>query len=215
MKSSNSNSWLLLLTASLHPTTAKDLTRRRLGNNNNNESQIQRHSLRDSFYDLSSLTDREKRDVIQTAIRMRSVGDSIDWEEQKNKYREAVTTYQLQIHDEAASQEQSIQSTKTNQQRHLQKSIDGDVFDSYEYSTGSCPQAGSLGVPCPPSDLPELCNKYNRDTSSFRACLDACAPAFCCIHDADRELNFLAPNCNTDENCPGYNWCYIGEWWIE
>lgn len=101
--------------------------------------------------------------------------------------------------------------------RHLQtgnpiNNIDGDVFGGYEYSRGACPGAGSLGVPCAPDDLPSLCDKYDRESGSFRACLNACKPAFCCIHDAPRDLNPRAPNCNTDENCGQYNYCYIA-WW--
>jgi len=90
--------------------------------------------------------------------------------------------------------------------------LDGDVFDGYEYSKGACPNAGKRGVPCAPPNLSALCNKYDRSDGSFRACLDACAPAFCCIHDAPRNLNPMAPNCNDDENCSQYNYCYIA-WW--
>ncbi|KAL7554017.1 hypothetical protein ACHAWF_017379 [Thalassiosira exigua] len=102
---------------------------------------------------------------------------------------------------------------RTSRRRRLQDNgIDGDVFDGYTYSLGACPDDGSLGVPCAPDDLPRLCNKYDRDEGSFRACMDACAPAFCCIHDAPPDLNTFAPNCHQDENCPQYNYCYIA-WW--
>ena len=138
--------------------------------------------------------------------------------------------------------------------------VDGDVFDGYEYKKGSnCQQsADSGGVPCAPTNLQELCNKYDRSNGSFRECLNACKPAFCkyrlllflllhnciygclfyvfthmhsnqhsfvprpihlscklligCIHDADPQLNYLAPSCNTDANCPAYAYCYI-VWW--
>lgn len=90
--------------------------------------------------------------------------------------------------------------------------IDGDVFDGYKYSKGACPNAGSLGVPCAPDNISALCNKYDRTEGSFSDCIDACRPAFCCIHDAPRDLNLYAPNCNTDENCSQYNYCYIA-WW--
>ena len=33
-----------------------------------------------------------------------------------------------------------------------------------------------------------------------------------CIHYADPKLNYLAPSCNTDANCPAYAYCYI-VWW--
>eukprot|EP00571_Detonula_confervacea_P009877 CAMPEP_0172302018 /NCGR_PEP_ID=MMETSP1058-20130122/3786_1 /TAXON_ID=83371 /ORGANISM="Detonula confervacea, Strain CCMP 353" /LENGTH=385 /DNA_ID=CAMNT_0013012345 /DNA_START=66 /DNA_END=1220 /DNA_ORIENTATION=+ len=103
---------------------------------------------------------------------------------------------------------------KQTSRRRLQETnnIDGDVFDGYEYSKGACPNVGSLGVPCAPDNIASLCNKYDRTNGSFRACIDACKPAFCCIHDAPRQLNTFAPNCNTDENCDQYNYCYIA-WW--
>ena len=109
------------------------------------------------------------------------------------------------------SEQPIIQKT---QRRRLQvlNNIDGEVFDGYEYTKGSCPNPGSRGVPCAPTNISSLCNKYDRSNGSFRACLDACKPAFCCIHDAPRDRNFLAPNCNDDENCPQYNYCYIA-WW--
>lgn len=97
--------------------------------------------------------------------------------------------------------------------RRLQENdIDGDVFDGYEYDQGACPNAGSLDVPCAPSNLSSICNKYDDVNGSFEECLEACKPAFCCIHDAPRESNYLSPNCNTDENCPQYSYCYI-VWW--
>ena len=90
---------------------------------------------------------------------------------------------------------------------------DGDVFDGYEYAKGSnCDTAGDGAVPCAPDNLQSLCNKYDRTSGSFRACLNACKPAFCCIHDAPADANYLAPNCNDDPNCPAYSYCYIA-WW--
>jgi len=142
--------------------------------------------------------------MIQTAYKVMRYDGNIDWDTQKDKFRAAVW------HDLGNTNNEEV--TATTQHRRLQKSVDGDVFDGYEYSKGNCPDAGSLGVPCAPDNLFELCNKYDRNNGSFRKCYEACGPAFCCIHDADRELNYLAPNCNTDENCSGYNWCYIA-WW--
>ena len=105
--------------------------------------------------------------------------------------------------------------SRARRRRLKGSAIDGDVFDEYEYAAGACPEAGALGVPCAPDDLARRCNKYDREQGSFRACLAACAPAFCCIHDAPREENFLAPNCNTDENCAQYDYCYIAWWKLE
>ena len=95
--------------------------------------------------------------------------------------------------------------------RNLAK-VDGDIFGGYEYSKGNCPKAGKEGVPCAPKNLDRLCNKYDRDSGSFEACVDACEPAICCIHSAPARTNDLAPTCNKDENCAQYNYCYIA-WW--
>jgi hypothetical protein len=225
MKSTNSASLLLLLSAT-QPINARELIRRHLGseaasnqaNDSDGSSKIQH-----SFYDLSPLSSQEKIDLLRTAIKVTKLGDSIDWDEQKDKFREAIwrdlgpksdndaSTFAVNSSEDVSTAKQQSKEASSSH-RHLQKSIDGDVFDQYEYSKGACPSAGSLGVPCAPDNLPELCNKYNRDSGSFSACVDACKPGFCCVHDADRELNSMAPNCNTDENCPGYNWCYIA-WW--
>jgi hypothetical protein len=219
MKRTNSASLLLLLSAA-QPLNARELIRRHLGseaassqpNNDNGSISTKQHS----FYDLSSLSSQEKIDLLQTAIQVTKLGDSIDWDEQKDKFREAVWRDLGPKSDIDASNDASQRPKETtassSSSRRLQKSFEGDVFGQYEYSQGACPNAGSLGVPCAPSNLSELCNKYNRDSGSFKECVNACKPGFCCVHDADRELNFLAPNCNTDENCPGYNWCYIA-WW--
>mmetsp|Transcript_21416 Transcript_21416/g.36493 ORF Transcript_21416/g.36493 Transcript_21416/m.36493 type:complete len:182 (-) Transcript_21416:765-1310(-) len=80
----------------------------------------------------------------------------------------------------------------------------------YDYGRGNCPSPGSLGVPCAPSNLSSLCNKFDRVNGRISRCLLACAPSFCCIHDASQ--NEFAPSCNTDENCRQYAPCYI-VWW--
>ena len=86
------------------------------------------------------------------------------------------------------------------------------IYIPYRYSRGNCPGPGSSGVPCAENEnLYEKCNKYSLN-SSFRACYESCKPSFCCIHDADRTLNYYSPNCNTDENCAQYAYCYI-VWW--
>ena len=120
---------------------------------------------------------------------------------------------QPQPQPQLQQQQPSAPQTPPPHGRRLQtNTIDSAVFDAYEYSKGSCPDAGQLGVPCAPDNLSSLCNKYDRTTGSFRECLNACKPAFCCIHDAPPDLNFLAPNCNADSNCAQYNYCYIA-WW--
>mmetsp|Transcript_10902 Transcript_10902/g.16837 ORF Transcript_10902/g.16837 Transcript_10902/m.16837 type:complete len:390 (+) Transcript_10902:118-1287(+) len=83
----------------------------------------------------------------------------------------------------------------------------------YFYNQGNCPNAGSFGVPCAPSNLADVCNKYNRASGSLRSCLLACEPSICCIHDAPESDPPLGlANCNQDENCAQYAPCYI-VWW--
>jgi len=84
--------------------------------------------------------------------------------------------------------------------------------DVYKYKTGSCPEAGSLGVPCAEElNLRKVCDKYDK-YGSFRRCWESCKPSFCCIHDADPSLNPDAASCSADENCAQYAYCYI-VWW--
>lgn len=213
MRNSISPSLLILLSLLQH-TSGREYARRRLANEYNQSPQDEKSSSSDktSFYDLSPLTQAEKLQMIQAAITVNKLGDSIDWDEQRDKFHEAMWHDMGGSKAESNKRESTKLIAKTSRRLQSSSNIDGDVFDQYEYSTGNCPDAGSLGVPCAPENLAQLCNKYDRENGSFRACFDACAPAFCCVHDADRELNFMAPNCNTDENCAGYNWCYIA-WW--
>jgi len=85
-------------------------------------------------------------------------------------------------------------------------------LDIYKYDSGSCPSAGALGVPCAEKlNLRRVCDKYD-DLGSFRTCWEVCKPSFCCIHDADPDLNPTAASCKEDENCAQYAYCYI-VWW--
>ncbi|KAK1745366.1 hypothetical protein QTG54_003290 [Skeletonema marinoi] len=163
-----------------------------------------------SFYDLDAFTAKEKDEMIDMIYSLRDSQDSIDWDAHRDNYEQAV---KQSMSRSQQSSDEHAQPLATN--RALQgggDDFDGDVFDQYEYSKGNCPNSGSLGVPCAPDNLPFLCNKYNRDEGSFRECLSVCKPGFCCIHNAPPDLNWMAPNCNTDENCAQYNWCYIA-WW--
>lgn len=219
----------------LPSSVAEDNTRRGLGQQPQDVGTTtdQASEQSDSFYDLSPLTNSEKLQIIKKAYAITQLGDAIDWEKQRDGFRDTVLrdaehkrrndgnddVYDGKTDDTlngdnivSSSNEPKSLRTGNNLQTSRRLNIDGDVFDRYEYSKGACPKKGSLGVPCAPDNLAEVCNKYDRDNGSFRACFDACAPGFCCIHDADRELNFLAPNCNTDENCAAYNYCYIA-WW--
>jgi len=182
------------------------------------------------FYDLDSLSDAEKLDVIKKAYYLSQV--EVDWRERYDLLMRTVhatkheqnliehsfgndDAYNGNIDDTLDSNTEAshMDPVLISNRRRLQKNnYDKDVFGGYEYDKGNCPNAGSLGVPCAPNNIARLCNKYDRNNGSLKACIDACSPAFCCIHDAPRQANFLAPNCNTDENCAQYNYCYIA-WW--
>jgi len=165
-----------------------------------------------SFYNLDAFTAKEKDEMVELIYSLRDSNDSIDWDAHRDNYDQAVKQ-SMSRSQQSSDEPQQPPSLAAN--RALQaggNDFDGDVFDQYEYSKGACPNSGSEGVPCAPDNLPLLCNKYNREDGSFRDCLDACKPGFCCIHNAPRDLNWYSPNCNTDENCAQYNWCYIA-WW--
>jgi hypothetical protein len=132
--------------------------------------------------------------MIDMIYSLRDSQDSIDWDAHRVNYDQAVK--QSMSRSQHSSDEQPLATS----QRALQAgsggggadNFDGDVFAQYEYSKGNCPKPGSLGVPCAPDNLPLLCNKYNREEGSFRKCLDACKEAFCCVHNAPRDLNWVS-----------------------
>ena len=195
-----------------------------------------------NFYDLSQMTQGEKMNLAKLSYSLVRYGDGINWDIMHRDHflasmsemtKDKSTSFNIDGNDDAydgmiddtlsgdvvverivaEDDEKETVYLQTSRRRRLQgiNNIDGDVFGGYEYSPGNCPNAGSLGVPCAPPNLSSLCNKYDRENGSLRECINACKPAFCCVHDAP-DINFLAPNCNADENCDQYNYCYIA-WW--
>ena len=79
------------------------------------------------------------------------------------------------INQDSSDEQDGSSSSSSNNK------VDGDVFDGYEYKKGSnCQQSSDNdGVPCAPTNLQSLCNKYDRNNGTFRDCLNACKPAFC------------------------------------
>eukprot|EP00986_Skeletonema_menzelii_P020685 scaffold31992_cov257-Skeletonema_menzelii.AAC.2 len=99
--------------------------------------------------------------MIDMIYSLRDSEDSIDWEAHRDNYEQAVEQSMSRSQQSSDGQPPPLAVN-----RALQKdddNFDGDVFDQYEYSKGACPNAGSLGVPCAPDNLPLLCNKYNRE----------------------------------------------------
>ena len=146
---------------------------------------------------------------MEMAQSLKASEDSIDWDAHRDEYVQ-VLKQSMSRRSQSSSDKDHIvaaaaAAAATSKGRALQTeevdvvvvveedddeeedNFEGDVFDQYEYSKGNCPNAGSQGVPCAPANLPLLCNKYNREEGSFRACLDACKEAYCCVHNAPAE----------------------------
>ena len=197
----------------------------------------------DGFYDLTEMTHNEKLDMAKMAYTLTQYSDSVDWELQRDNYfmrlmEDGSSSGSKKVVDgnddaydgglddtldlgDNISNQDTTEDSETYLRTHrrlLTKEMDAAVFDAYEYSKGNCDNGGR--VPCAPDNLQSLCDKYDRVNGSFRACLDACKRAFCCIHDAPKDLNLppnqarlqVVSNCNEDPNCAQYNYCYIA-WW--
>lgn len=189
----------------------------------------------DGFYDLTQMTRDEKLDMAKMAYTLTKYSDNVDWELQRDNYYMRLMedgssgskvvdgnddAYDGGIDDtlDLSDNNEDSETYLRTHRRLLTKEMDAAVFDAYEYSKGNCDNGGR--VPCAPDNLQSLCNKYDRVNGSFRACLDACKKAFCCIHDAPKDLNIppglerleVVSNCNEDPNCAQYNYCYIA-WW--
>ena len=188
------------------------------------------------FYDLTEMTQDEKLDMAKMAYTLTQYSDNVDWELQRDNY------FMRLMEDGSSSDSEKVvdgnddaydgglddtldlgvaEDSETYLRTHrrlLTKEMDAAVFGAYEYSKGNCDNGGR--VPCAPDNLQSLCDKYDKANGSFRACLDACKKAFCCIHDAPKDLNLppeqarlqVVSNCNEDPNCAQYNYCYIA-WW--
>lgn len=63
-------------------------------------------------------------------------------------------------------------------------------------------------LPCPPENLPQLCDKYN--SGNFEQCFQLCKPSFCCTHDSKSKNT--SPSCQAEPNCQNWIPCYI-VWW--
>jgi hypothetical protein len=140
--------------------------------------------------------------MMEMAQSLKASEDSIDWDAHRDEYVQVLKQSMSRRSQSSSDKDHTVSTiaaTTARKGRALQEEVDlvvvveeddnfdGDVFDGYEYSKGNCPNAGSQGVPCAPDNLPLLCNKYNREEGSFRACLDACKEAFCCVHNAPAE----------------------------
>lgn len=149
----------------------------------------------------------QKTNLMNTINTLKENSNDIDWERIHSEYN----TISQHLESKSTTQQSSSTYTPDQSHRNLRAAIDGDLFHGYEYSKGRCPRKGSIGVPCAPNNLDRICNKYSL-VGSFQRCIDACAPALCCIHSANPRKNDVAPNCNRDEHCGGYNYSYIA-WW--
>ena len=153
--------------------------------------------------------------MLKTIYSLNDRSDLIDWNKVRNHYEQIIleldsTEYSETEGHESFSLRGSDNKWSADHKHRKLALVDGDVFDGYEYSKENC-QSSDSGVPCPPENLDRLCNKYDV-LGSMRDCVEACEPAICCIHAAPPSTNDVAPNCNSDQNCARYNYCYIA-WW--
>jgi hypothetical protein len=112
-----------------------------------------------------------------------------DENDDKNEMEDDETNVEIDDDDDDDDEKEEINQDSSDEQDGSSSSsssssnskVDGDVFDGYEYKKGSnCQQStDNDGVPCAPTNLQSLCNKYDRNNGSFRDCLNACKPAFC------------------------------------
>ena len=112
----------------------------------------------------------------------------------------------------------SSRHSKASKSKKKSKSESSDTaysFDSHDedddehmHHDDECPDPNSGIVPCAPTDLHDLCDKYHG--GDFRSCYEACKPSFCCIHDS--KSTSFAPSCSREVNCMQYDSCYI-VWW--
>ena len=147
---------------------------------------------------------QQRDEMMEMAQSLKASEDSIDWDAHRDEYvqvlKQSMSRRSQSSSDKGYNTVSTAAAATTSKGRALQTvevdvvvveeeddNFEGDVFDQYEYSKGNCPNAGSQGVPCAPDNLPLLCNKYNREEGSFRACLDACKEAYCCVHNAPAE----------------------------
>ena len=82
-----------------------------------------------------------------------------------------------------AMEEDAANAANRSSRQGDDASFNGKPIPDYTANTGNCPGPGDsfAAVPCAPTNLRALCNKYD-DEGIFSACFDACFPSFCCIH---------------------------------
>jgi len=97
-------------------------------------------------------------------------------------------------------------STQANM-RQIQKVTSQLLTQTKRETRVKCPDPFSNILGCPPEELPQLCDKYNK--GNFLSCYQLCKESFCCIHDS---FSNKASSCAPNDNCELWSPCYI-IWW--
>ncbi len=75
-------------------------------------------------------------------------------------------------------------------------------------SAKTCNNPNAQNPPCPPTNLSQICDKYNG--GKFETCFQACKKSVCCTHDSKRKAALTCAE--TAPNCENWIPCYI-VWW--
>lgn len=168
----------------------------------------------DLDYHSTTSHDDLKKDIYETAKAIKILEDDIYWPQM----------YRQHEHDSSQMNDSYQRRLKKNKRRSYKKkkaksdhkSSRGDTSLKKSKKKGAlsidlrstCANPSSTVVPCAPSDLDSLCDKYGE--GDFKSCYLACKPSFCCIHDS--KSTSLAKSCSSERNCAQYSSCYI-VWW--
>lgn len=151
------------------------------------------------------------------------------WETEANGMEDEFMQYFLEQHHDKykKSKQQDIERVKFEPKVQSMKRTVVERSDNYNHKYPSIkpqrmiqstpsnaidlnctdPDASPNEIPCPPENLPQKCDKYNK--GDFASCFALCNISFCCIHDSNMKLY---KSCSKDSNCRHYSPCYI-IWW--
>lgn len=131
----------------------------------------------------------------------RRLGEHDNWErEEKEMMTEMKSFYNnMKVKYPSMKQDQTVVDSEEAQNTRL--------LEDFPRFSPNCTDPSSE-PPCPPENLPKICDKYNG--GKFEDCFQLCKLSFCCTHDSKSQL--LAPSCADALNCRNWIPCYIA-WW--
>jgi len=130
------------------------------------------------------------------------------WSMEEIKMRDEVTKYFSDMKSTKPLSHPALRPLKDTRASPERKQKARGLQDLPPIST-NCTDPTSVNLPCPPEELPKLCDKYSSG-GNFELCFQTCKRSFCCSHDSKSRL--LAPSCANEPNCRNYIPCYI-VWW--